>query len=175
MMRFVILALALLGAVACGGDESHGDPACAFDETACVPYNLIFVLQRESDGPTAILHASSPTGEWQQKGERGEMEWVSPEGTRVQEESGGVVLPDAEPGRVAVRIDVIADGDAERADLRIIRRHPEDHRSLGVEGESPLSRDPTRFRLEIGAEYILHLRAAWPEGEAEFFFLVRVA
>lgn len=178
MTRFVLSVMALLAA-ACGVEETvetvDGDPECAFDETACVPYDLVFELRAEDDGASAVLFASFPTGEWEQQGTRGEMRWHPSDGTSLDEEGGGEVIPDVEPDRIAVRIDARAEGDAESVALRILRRDPADpHRTIGVKAESPLTGDPIRFRLENNAEYILHVEGSWPEGVAEFFFLVRV-
>lgn len=160
-MRRTALVLLLLGAAACTQEISHGDPACAFDVTGCIPFELVLDIANGSEVPSASLTASSPTEEWEQQGQLGT--------------GAGIVVPSSEPGRIAPRIEISIAGDADRARLRIVHvvssgANPE----LEVVRRLELGPDPQVVRLESGETYVLHVRAVLSEGEAEFFFLTRV-
>src|SRR5688572_1008343 len=99
-MRRAALVLVLLGATACTQEADVGDPACAFDETGCVPSELVLDIQTGPGGPAAELRASSPTDEWVQRG--------------VPGTNAEMVVPSAEPGRVAPRIEISVAGDGDR-------------------------------------------------------------
>jgi len=160
-MRRATLVLVLLGATACTQEADVGDPACAFDETACIPFELVLDIRTGPDGPSAELGASSPTDEWTQHG-------VAGTGTDV-------MVPSTEPGRIAPRIEISVAGDADRANLRIVR--------IGSSGPDPafqvvrrlkLGPAPQVVRLENGETYVLHVRASLAGGPVGFFFVARV-
>jgi hypothetical protein len=160
-MKRAALVLVLLGATACTQEADVGDPACAFDETGCVPSELVLDIQTGTGGPSAELRASSPTEEWKQHG--------------VVGTDTDIVVPSTDPGRIAPRIEISVTGDVDRAKLRVIRIG-----SSGAPSEFEVVRrvelgpEPQGVRLENGERYVLHVRATLPEGEAAFFFLTRV-
>lgn len=160
-MRRAALLLVLLSATACTQETNHGDPACAFDETGCVPSELVIDVRTASDGPSAALKASSPTEGWVQEG-------VAATGTEV-------VVPSTEPGRVAPRIEIAVAGDASRANLRIVKLGPSGpDQAIEVVRSLELGDAPRIVRLDSGEMYVLHVRASLPDGEAGFLFVVRV-
>lgn len=160
-MKRAALVLVLLGPMACTQEVEVGDPACAFDETGCVPSELVLDIQTGPGGPSAELRASSPMDEWTQNG-------VVGTGTDV-------VVPSTDPGRIAPRIEISVAGDVDRAKLRVIRIVSSGPPSeVEVVRRVELGREPQVVRLENGERYVLHVRATLPEGEAAFFFLTRV-
>lgn len=160
-MRRIALVLLLLGAAACTQETGHGDPGCAFDETGCVPFELVIDFANGSDVPSSTLTASSPSEEWEQQGQLGT--------------AAEIVVPSAEPGRIAPRIEISVAGDVDQATLRIIRvvsSGPD--RELEVVRRLRLGSAPQVVRLDNGETYVLHVLAALAGSEAEFFFLTRV-
>jgi hypothetical protein len=160
-MKRAALVLVLLGATACTQEADVGDPACAFDETGCVPSELVLDIQTGPGGPSAELRASSPTREWVQRG--------------VPGTSAEIVVPSTEPGRVAPRIEISVADDVDRVALRVIRIGSSGPASgFEVVRRVELGPEPQVVRLENGERYVLHVRATLPDGEAAFFFLTRV-
>jgi hypothetical protein len=161
-MKRAALVLVLLGATACTQEADVGDPACAFDETGCVPSELVLDIQTGTGGPSADLRASSPTEEWTQHGVVG---------TDTE-----MVVPSTEPGRIAPRIEISVAGDVDRAKLQVIRIGSSGQPSgFEVVRRVELRREPQIVRLENGERYVLNVRATLPGGESAFFFLTRVS
>lgn len=149
----------LLGTAACSAETSHADPPCAFDETGCIPFDLVVDVRAGPDGPSAVLEASSPTETWMQRGVPGT----------------GTVIPSTEPGRIAPRIEIAIAGDADQAELRIVRIvSPAPQMAFEVVRRLELGQAPRIVRLENGERYVLRVTASLPGSEAGFSFLVRV-
>ena len=145
--------LVLLGTAACTQEIDHGDPACAFDETGCLPSELVIEVHSDTVSPTAVLQASSTTESWRREGVLGEI---------------GDLLED-EPGRIAPRVELSLTGDMELADLRILRvRSGAD---LELVEQMQIGRDPQVVRLETGERYVIEVRVG---PDAVFSFLTVV-
>jgi hypothetical protein len=183
-MRTLALGLLLLvGSTACSGDdgnigdeEGHGDPPCAFDETGCVPGELVAVVEGREEGPSAQLRGTSPLegNSWVQEGIRGTVHWRLPDGTRLDnEQTLATVIEEGTPDPVAPRIELSIETDADQVTVQIARvREGGPVPGVEVFRELESSVAPSVVRLEHGT-YVLRLQAVWPQGEAEFFFIVR--
>lgn len=146
--------LLLLGTAACTQEIDAGDPACAFDETGCVPSKLVIEVHSDTESPTAVLQASSPTESWSREGVLGEI---------------GDLLED-EPGRIAPRVELSLTGDTELADLRILRvRSGAD---LEIVEQLQIDRDPRVVRLDNGERYLLEVSLGSPDGVFSFLTVV---
>ena len=160
-MRRTALVLVLLCVTACTQETSHADPPCAFDITGCIPFDLVVDIRAGPQGPTAELSASSPTEGWVQDG-------VAGTGTEV-------VVPPTEPGRVAPRIEISFAGEAERANLRIVKiGSPGQDAEFVVVRRLELGPAPRVVRLDSGDTYVFRVIASLGDGDAAFLFVVRV-
>lgn len=173
------VSLLVLGAAtACSEDiETHvGDPPCAFDETACVPADLVVTVDALDEGPSAVLRGTSPLegNSWVQEGVRGTVHWLLPDGTRLDEEQTlATLMLQESPGRVAPRIELSVESEADRVTLHIARADEGDTGSgMEVFREVQLDAAPSVVRLEPDV-YVLRVQSLWPQGDAEFFFTVR--
>lgn len=174
-MRQQSHVLLLVAPAACAREESHGDPPCAFDETACLPADLLLTVEAREERPSAVLRATSPLegNSWVQEGIRGRVDWLPPDGTRFQEEQSlGTVVFHGTPGSVAPRIELSLDSDADRVSVQIACAEEPDPGSREVFREVPLGAAPSVVALETGI-YVLRVRASWSHGEGEFFFAFR--
>lgn len=177
MRRLALRVLLLVVSVACSRQESlesHGDPPCAFDETGCLPADLLLTVEAREEGPRAVLRATSPLegNSWVQEGIRGSVDWRLPDGTKLDEEQGlGEVGLQGTPGAVAGRVQLSLESDADQVSVQIAFEGGDDPGS-GLFQEIPIGADPAVLSLEHGI-HVLRLQASWPQGEAVFFFTVR--
>jgi hypothetical protein len=183
-MRTLALGLLLLvGSTACSGgdgnipdEQGHGDPPCAFDETGCVPAELVAVVEGREDGPWAELRGTSPleANSWVQEGAQGTVHWRLPDGTRHDHERTlATAIVEGTPDPVAPRIELLVESDADQFTVQIARvREGGPVPGVEVFRELEPSVAPSVVRLEHGS-YVLRLHAFWPQGEAEFYFIVR--
>jgi hypothetical protein len=183
MRRLALGGLFLLGASACsGGGNVVVDPACAFDETGCVPADLVVLVEVREGGPSAVLQAVSGLqgNSWSQEGVRGSIDWRLPDGTRLQQERtvSTATLPER-PGDVASPFEISVESDADRVSVQIAgtqEGNPGSARELFREVRLDESGyPPALVQLESdGLVYILRVQTFWPQGEVEFFFAIRV-
>lgn len=159
MRSATLLLMLVLGGAACAEEEeiTHGDPPCAFDETGCIPSELVFDVRTGTDEPTAVLRASSATESWTQRG--------------VRASGSAIVIPSGELGRVAPRAEISLAGDAHGAKLRIHR--------IGADGElevvEGLTLDPTARVVRLTNDrYLLELRVPGSDGLGRFLFVAVV-
>lgn len=153
-MRWAALLLMIpLGATVCTGETDVGDPACAFDETGCIPSELVIDVRTGTEPPTAELRASSPTQSWSQEGTL-----------------GGIGDIESEPGRIAPRVELSLAGDVELAELQILRVRSDG----GLEALERLELGPARqvVRLDNGERYVLQVRLRPPGGVFSFLTVV---
>jgi hypothetical protein len=178
MRRSVLGVLLLLGAAtACSEEiETVGDPPCAFDETACVPADLVVTVTAPDEGPSAVLRGTSPLkgNSWVQEGVRGTVHWLLPNGTRLDEEQTlATLMLQESPSPTASRIELSVESEADRVNLHIARVNEDDNRSgIEVFREVQLDAAPSVVRLEPDV-YVLRIQSFWPQGDAEFFFTIR--
>ncbi|MGH2651995.1 MAG: hypothetical protein ACRDHK_12395, partial [Actinomycetota bacterium] len=125
MRRLALGVFLLVVSVACSRQEfqeSHGDPPCAFDETGCLPAELLLTVEAREEGPQAVLRATSPLqgNSWVQEGIRGSVDWRLPDGTRLdEEESVGEAGLQGTPGPVAPRVEHSLESDADQVSIQI--------------------------------------------------------
>jgi hypothetical protein len=183
MRRLALGGLFLLGASACSGDgDVVSDPPCAFDETGCTPADLVVLVEAREDGPSAVLQAVSGLqgNSWSQAGVRGSIDWRLPDGTRLdQERTVTTATLEDRPGAVASPFEISVESDADRVSVQIARTREGDPASgTKVFREVPLDESgypPALVRLEpLGRLCVLQVQTFWPQGEAEFFFIIRV-
>jgi hypothetical protein len=182
MRRLALGGLLLLSTVACGEMGYHEDPPCAFDETGCTPADLVVLVQAQEDGPSAVLQAVSGLegNSWSQAGVRGSIAWRLPDGTRLdQERTVRTATLEEKPGAVASPFEISVESGADRVSVQIGRTREGDPASgTEVFREVRLEESgypPALVRIEPrGVLYILRVQTFWPQGEAEFFFIIRV-